>query len=262
MGEEAGKPVSGGGTVGETLSRPDMHQAWIDTLRVGEVIESSHRILADLVARTDLEAGAKVLDAGCGTGTNSNWLAAQGFEVTGADFSEFALAQARARDRVIYQREDLTALTFADGSFDAVFCIGVLMHVPAVERALDELVRVVKPGGWLGIVDANAHAPEIYAFRLYWRLRGRAHRVETNARGVEVWNESPAGPMLSRKFSFGWLTRFLEARGMRRTARTSAELTELYIYGLKPAHRLNRWWSRLRGPAALAVGNAVLFRKG
>lgn len=182
---------------------------------------------------------------------------------TGADFSEFALREATG-DGIDYRREDLTALSFETASFDAVICIGVLMHIPDVEKALQELARVLRPGGYLIIAEANANAPETYAFRAYWRIARRNIRVDRTECGVEVWGETAAGPLLSRKTSPGWLTRFLGDRGMMRVARTTGELTELYIYSeriRKVLHRLNRLWFRLRGPASLAVDNYYVFRK-
>ena len=122
-------------SVADTLSKPDVHRAWIETLRTDEVNAFGFAALERLLRRTDLKPGATVLDAGCGTGTNSVWLAERGFKVTGADFSEFALSEAKG-EGIDYRREDLTSLSFADASFDAVICIGVLMHIPEVEKAL------------------------------------------------------------------------------------------------------------------------------
>ena len=254
-------PVS----VPDTLSKPDIHRAWIENLRTDEVNTFGFAALERVLLQTDLKPDAAVLDAGCGTGTNSVWLAKQGFNVTGADFSEFALSEAEGKDEGInYRREDLTALSLEDASFDAVICIGVLMHIPDVEKALQELVRVLRPGGYLIIAEANANAPETYAFRAYWRIARRKIRVDRKASGVEVWSETAAGPLLSRKTSAAWLTRFLGDRRMKLVTRTTGELTELYIYSgriRKALHRLNRLWFRLHGPPSLALDNYYLFRK-
>jgi SAM-dependent methyltransferase len=47
----------------------------------------------------------------------------------------------------VMQREDLTGLSFADASFDFIFCAHVLEHIPDDHRAMRELHRVLKPGG-------------------------------------------------------------------------------------------------------------------
>jgi len=250
-------------SVPDTLSKPDIHRAWIENLRTDEVNTFGFAALERLLLQTDLRPGAALLDAGCGTGTNSVWLAKRGFKVTGADFSEFALSEVEG-EGIDYRREDLTALSLEDASFDAVICIGVLMHIPDVEKALQELVRVLRPGGYLIIAEANANAPETYAFRAYWRIARRNIRVDRKACGVEVWSETAAGPLLSRKTSATWLTRFLGDRGMKLVTRTTGELTELYVYSgriRKAVHRLNRLWFGLHGPPSLAVGNYYLFRK-
>jgi SAM-dependent methyltransferase len=140
------------------------------------------------------------------------------------------------------------------------------MHIPEIEKALRELVRVVRPGGWLIIGEANADAPESYLFRIDWRLRVRDIRVVRKPTGVEAWAETSAGPLLSRKISAKWLTGLVRKLGMERISRTTGELTELYIYTSrervrKLLHRLNQSWFKLRAPASLAIANYHLFRK-
>lgn len=250
-------------SVADTLSKPDVHRAWIENLRTDEVSAFGFAALERILRRANLKPGAKVLDAGCGTGTNSVWLASRGFKVTGADFSEFALSEARG-EGIEYRREDLTALSLEDACFDAVFCIGVLMHIPDVESALKELVRVLRPGGYLIIAETNANAPETYAFRAYWKLARKRIRAERKPSGVEAWSETAAGPLLSRKMSASWLRRFLGDLGVQRISRITGELTELYVYGRRfrgTIHRLNRLWFSLHAPPSLAIGNFYLFRK-
>lgn len=260
-------------SVAETLTKPDLHQDWIVNYRNAAVNRFTAMALDAVIRRIDLKPGAKVLDAGCGSGTNSIWLTQRGFGVTGIDFSDFALGKAEERargegleGRIGFSRADLTNLAMTDASFDAVFCIGVLMHIPEVEAALDQLVRVLKPGGVLIIQEANANAPETYAFRLYWKLRRRGIRVERKPCGVEVWSETSAGPLLSRKMSIPWLTRFLGGRGLKRLVRMPSELTEAYVYFGNPMlrkvfHGVNALWFKARGPAAASLGNLMAFRK-
>ena len=269
---EGADPKSGG-AVADTLAKPDLHREWIAHYRTDEVNRFTAEALGMVLGKLELEAGSKVLDAGCGSGTNSLWLAGQGFAVTGVDFSDFALGKAREHaksagldDRIDFRTGNLTGLEFENQSFDAVFCIGVLMHIPDVEKALRELVRVVRPHGALVIAESNAEAPETYAFRLYWKLARRNVRVERNACGLEVWSQTAAGPLLSRKASIGWLTEFLKKRGMKRVLRMPSELSELYIYFGSPlvqklVHRLNDFWLRRGGSPSVALGNILAFRK-
>jgi SAM-dependent methyltransferase len=108
-----------------------------------------------------LEAGARVLDAGCGTGAALSDLVEVGgpeLEVTGVDPTEAFLDRARERAKglgvkVSYEPGDVRALPHPDGSFDATFCDKVLLHVGPAQAVLSELVRVTRPGGRIGAVE-------------------------------------------------------------------------------------------------------------
>ena len=81
--------------------------------------------------------------------------------------------------------------------------------------------------------------------------------------GVEVWSETAAGTLLSRKTSAAWLMRFLGERGLKRVTRTTGEVTELYIYTGRirgAMHLLNRLWFKLHGPSYSALGTYYLFK--
>jgi SAM-dependent methyltransferase len=251
------------------LQKHSIHEEWIENYRNPEAEAFADTLVDGALGLSRLPKGSTILDAGCGTGTNSRRLARAGYRVTGVDFSEFALREATAESAgldIDFRRGDLTALSFPDRSFDAVFCFGVLMHIPELEKALDELVRVLKPGGVLMLSETNASSPEMLAFRLYWKRNDKV-RVVRKSCGIETWIETSDGPLLARKLFIPWLTRHLAARGLRREHRVGALLTELYIYfGARPIksalHGLNRLWFALRGPASLATGNLLVFRKG
>ena len=104
--------------------------------------ERLSRLLAD-------RPRAEVLDAGCGTGLVGAALAGHGLEVIdGIDLSSAMLDQARAKG--VYRnldKADLTQrLSADDGSYDAVICVGTLTEGHVGPEALDELVRVARPG--------------------------------------------------------------------------------------------------------------------
>lgn len=103
-------------------------------------------------------AGQRVLDAGCGGGRYSVALKRLGFgEVVGADWSVQGIAVANERVAqagiagVSYRRADMLELPFESGEFDFVFSNGVLHHTYNTQRGIDEMRRVLKPGGrgWL-----------------------------------------------------------------------------------------------------------------
>ncbi len=105
-------------------------------------------------------AGLDVLDTGCGTGFLSFELAARGHHVTGVDFAPAMLAEARrkaAERRVSVQFEEADAeqLPFVSGRFDLAISRHLLWTLPHPEAAIDEWIRVLRPGGRLIVVDGQ-----------------------------------------------------------------------------------------------------------
>lgn len=254
--------------VNVTLQGAEIHKKWIEAYRNEEAETFVKRQVDRLLREVKLAKGSTILDAGCGSGTNSRRLARAGYRVTGVDFSEFALGKAIEDSTnldIDFRRGDLTNLEFADASFDAVFCFGVLMHIPDLERALFELTRVLKPGGYLMLSETNARSPEMIAFRLYWKRNNKVKVVAVPC-GIETWSDTPEGPLLARKMSMPWLIRYLSEKGLDCKWRSSADLTELSIYVpsrifRKAIYALNNFWIAIHGPASLAVGNLLVFRK-
>jgi 2-polyprenyl-6-hydroxyphenyl methylase / 3-demethylubiquinone-9 3-methyltransferase len=96
--------------------------------------------------------GAAVLDVGCGGGFLAEEFAALGCRVTGVDPSSASIAAARNHAEqgglaIDYAEASGEALPFGDGSFEVVYCCDVLEHVDDVAKTVDEIARVVKPGG-------------------------------------------------------------------------------------------------------------------
>ena len=96
------------------------------------------------------------LDAACGTGRYSTYLAGRGHSVIGVDQSEAMLDLAREKlPAADFRRGDLTALPLPDNSVGAVLCALALVHVPDISAALREFARVLRPGGRLVISDST-----------------------------------------------------------------------------------------------------------
>ena len=103
------------------------------------------------------------LDAGCGTGFLSLELAARGHRVSGVDFAPAMLEAARRkaaaqRLSVRFEEGDAEQLPFPPGSFDLVISRHVLWTLPHPEAAIDEWIRVLRPGGRLAIVDGAQYS--------------------------------------------------------------------------------------------------------
>ena len=89
-------------------------------------------------------------------------------------------------DHIEVRREDILDLSFPTDRFDLTFCFGVLMHIPGVERALSELVRVTKPGGYVVLEEINVHSPETLLLRTFWRtLKRKKIRATRTPAGIE-----------------------------------------------------------------------------
>ncbi len=112
---------------------------------------------AATLRRIPLDAGERLLDVGCGTGVLLGRLLGRSpfREVAGVDLSPGMVAQARSRlppsARLLVG--DAQGLPFSPASFDVVVSASSFHYWPAPARALDELRRVLRPGGHLVITD-------------------------------------------------------------------------------------------------------------
>jgi SAM-dependent methyltransferase len=124
------------------------------TPQIRRVRDVAEEVLAPL-------AGQRLLDAGCGIGEVARSLAtavAPGGEVVAVDAAASVVEAAAARDdggAVRYERADVLALPYPDGSFDGVRSERVLQHVAEPDAAITELARVTKPGGRVCLVDTD-----------------------------------------------------------------------------------------------------------
>jgi SAM-dependent methyltransferase len=91
-------------------------------------------------------AGRDVFEAGCGTGLLLREAARVARSAVGLDLSRGMLAPARARGLRVVQGS-LTDVPLPSASFDLVYSMKVLAHVPPIERAVAELARLLRPGG-------------------------------------------------------------------------------------------------------------------
>jgi ubiquinone/menaquinone biosynthesis C-methylase UbiE len=155
--------------------------------------------------------GGHVLDVGCGPGVMTGDLISRGCRFCGIDPSAKMIAIGRSRfgnvSEARFVQGEAGRLAFANASFDAVLCMGVIDSVPDGLQAFREMVRVLKPGGTLIVTFANLLSP--YA---WWK-----NYVFYPA--VEVWQRC-AG-----RLSGGWTTPGrIRSGGVRRMyRRTKAE---------------------------------------
>ena len=257
-----------------TLRTDHVHREWAANYR-GTQNELFARVSFDwILARLSLQAGATVLDAGCGNARHSLRLARTGLKVTAVDFSDFAAQDARARvsasdvaGLITVEQADLTRLSLADARFDAVFCMGVLMHIPDIEAALTHVVRVVKPGGFLVLSETSMYGFDQLLRRFVYRVRPSPRLKILRARGaLDMWSETTVGPLLTRTHHIPQLVQRLNEHGMTLVERRAGEFTEFYRrinaqWANRAVHAFNRLWFRWIGFAPMATGQLLLFRK-
>jgi SAM-dependent methyltransferase len=113
--------------------------------------------------RSHLPAAGKVLEVGCGEGTNMEVLARDGIEWYGCDLSTLAVERAAAKRpggcAPAVAVADVERLPFVPGFFDAVVAISILEHLPDPEAMLESAIEALVPGGRLLIVSPQYGGP-------------------------------------------------------------------------------------------------------
>jgi len=136
-----------------------------------------------LFERYHLPSDATVLDAGCGTGEITQRLAEMfpQSRLLGIDIIDSHLDAARTRcaslgSRVAFENRSIFELGLPDGQFDLVVCRHVLQAIPHADRAIAELARVTKRGGWLHLIAED-----------YLMINFEVRRLDPD----DFWHEGP-----------------------------------------------------------------------
>ena len=144
--------------------------------------------------------GLKVLEVGCGLGTDGAEFAEAGAHYTGVDLTEAAVELARKRFELFnlpgtFQTGDAENLPFPDESFDLVYSHGVLHHTPDTAKAIGEVHRVLRPGGRAMVMLYHSGS---YNYRVNISVLRRAGaRLLKSESGIKLAHRLTGEPMES-----------------------------------------------------------------
>jgi SAM-dependent methyltransferase len=144
-----------------------------------------------------LRAGETLLDLGCGFGRHSYEALRRGANVVACDMALPELGQVRSMFEAMAEEGqvptggmattvagDATRLPYPDASFDRLVASEVMEHVPDDEAALDELVRVLRPGGTLAIT-----VPSWLPEKVCWAITDEYHAPHVPGGHVRIYTE-------------------------------------------------------------------------
>lgn len=148
--------------------------------------------------RLGLRPGDRLLDLGCGFGRHAFEALRRGARVVACDMALPELGQVAATAQAMKEAGEIaptlsctsvngdgTRLPFADASFDRIIASEVMEHVPDDGAALDEFIRVLRPGGTIAIT-VPAEFPE----RVCWKLSDEYYAPKSEGGHVRIYSES------------------------------------------------------------------------
>ena len=126
--------------------------------------------LREVTRLVETRPGQRLLEVGCGCGSESLWLALRGADVLGLDLRADRAATARARADLLsaatgrplklrFQTSNLLDLDPADGGFDIIWMEQAFHHLEPRQTVVAHLAALLRPGGWLVISEANGWNP-------------------------------------------------------------------------------------------------------
>jgi ubiquinone/menaquinone biosynthesis C-methylase UbiE len=155
---------------------------WSETYEHDSAARWLREMQTQALAALALTKNDVLLDLGCGTGAAVRDAAPSVTRAVGFDLSPGMIAQAidRARaaglDNVEFHTGDVSArLPFEDGAFTALVCTTAFHHFPEPRDTINEMSRVLAPGGRLVIADSNRRHPAVFALDLVLRVAQPSH---------------------------------------------------------------------------------------
>lgn len=183
-----------------------------------------HKLIDDQAAAIvqRVGTGKALLEVGCGTGLILERVAKFAQRAEGVDVSPGMVEHARRRGLDV-RVADATSLPYADAVFDVAFSFKVLAHVPRFDEALDEMLRVVRPGGHI-VFDIYNRRSLRYAMKRLFGPKPTSRRFAEDAILTRFLTASEMNPRLPAN------TRLVSRSGIR-IATPHAALLELPALG-------------------------------
>jgi 2-polyprenyl-3-methyl-5-hydroxy-6-metoxy-1,4-benzoquinol methylase len=191
----------------------------------------------------------RVLEIGCGIGTDTTNFARHGARVTAVDLSEKSLEMARKRAEVyglsgsirFYHGsgEELTSILPAE-EYDLVYSFGVIHHTPHPERVLEQIRNYVRPGSTVKIMVYHR-----YSWKVFWILmtygKGRFWRL---AEMVARHSEAESGCPVTYTYTKQELRDLLESHGFRVKQMQAEHIFPYRIQDYIKYHYVKEWYFR------------------
>ena len=211
----------------------------------------------EFVARLSLQPGTTLLDLGCGTGGLSIPAAQAGARVTGIDISPNAIARARQEARaagasIAFEVGDAESLCLPDQEFTVTASMFGAMFAGRPERAVTEMLRVTRPGGWIAMANWTAEGwvgamrdvhttfapppgdlPSPFDWGEPWIVRerfgGRVSALTCVRRAIELrFDLPPAAVTEVFAMSYGPMVATLRAAAPEEASRMRSQITQLF----------------------------------
>jgi ubiquinone/menaquinone biosynthesis C-methylase UbiE len=138
----------------------------------------------------------KVLEIGCGTGKNTEWLIDKAVQITAVDLSDQMLARAKDKftsNKVQFKQADITRKwNFRDGLYDLVTFSLILEHIENLDYVFNEVGKSLNPGGYVYI-------GELHPFKQYTGTKARFDTEEGNQQTVDCFNHNVSDFIIAGK---------------------------------------------------------------
>jgi ubiquinone/menaquinone biosynthesis C-methylase UbiE len=258
---------------------------WDDVYRHDDVRGLRYRerlkSVLKLVDRCSLPAGSHVLDLGSGAGVYSVSLAKRGYSVDAVDAAPAMIertrrhaVEARVDERVKTSVGSVYHLPFHDEAFSMVLAIGVIPWLDSPERAVAELARVIKPGGYLVMTADNRRRLDVLLDPLKSPAFSPARKLFKSVFRVSYWgwHPAPAGTVYASDHTIDEVDELLATAQLRRVHAETLGFGPFTFFDHEflphwlsvKAHRVLQYLGKLGCPGLRSAGWQIVIaaRKG